>query len=284
MGWKDKPSDPAKVWINSSIEIQILLACGWDCHACDQLSNYHGISFVKKGTMTVAQIQHFVDELKAVNGYFGRARIVGGEPTGHPKLAEIIKLLHSELVATGHIGHLEIVTNGDGQAKLEALKPFIQKVRVSNEKDKQKHHSSNMRATPSSLGYEGKRCGQPEFCGWSLSYYGFAPCSSGAGIMRLRDLMPQQQVVSLPVGKTDEVWPQLQQLCNNCYHGLKDEDKVKCGTGTKPGQHALNTPNEDAWSHLAPWLMGRQPNWPIYGQPQERSFESVPANPDAVIV
>lgn len=267
MNWKSPPIDPDKLWLNNSMELQILLACSWDCHACDQFSNFHGISFVKKGTMTLAQIEHFIHEMQAANAYFGRIRILGGEPTGHPKFAEIIKMLDGWLVAYGHVGFLEVITNGDNPERIEPVRHLISRVRVSGERDKQKRHTANLRATPASLGYHGRRCNQPEHCGWSLSYYGWAPCSSGAGIMRLRDLMATHQRHALPGERgTEKNWPELQQLCDQCYHGLRDEDKVKCGTGQQPGQHALNAPSPEMWSHLGPWLSGKQPTWQVYGQ------------------
>lgn len=269
MGWKDPPKDPTKRWLNKSLEIQIMLACNWSCHACDQHSNFAGLSYVKKGTMTLSQIEHFIRQMKEANAYFGRIRLVGGEPSLHPKLTEIVRLLHAELVPS-HVHQLEIVTNGSHPEKLGAIRHLV-KVRVSDESDKQKHHTANLRATPNSLGYEGKRCGAPEHCGWSLSYYGFAPCSSGAGIMRLHDLMDIHRVAELPTagvreGGTGTVWPKLQDLCNLCYHALRPEDKVKCGTGMKEGQHELNTPSEETWKALAPWLNGRAAPWEVYGQ------------------
>jgi hypothetical protein len=272
--WKKGGPPQGKVKLNNSLELQILFACPWSCHACDQMSNFHGISFIKKGTMSMKQIEHFITEMKLANAYFGRIRIVGGEPTVHPAFVRICELLYNELVLTEHIGHLELVTNGDQSIlnyaeKIEAVKPFILHIHTSGEGSKQKHHTATYVHTPESLGYEGKRCGQPEHCGWSLSYYGYAPCSSGAGIMRLRDLMPKFQKNDLPmVAGTEANWPELQSLCNVCYHALRDEDKIKCGTGMKPGQHALNTPSPEVWTHLAPWLNGKEPDWPIYGQPQ----------------
>lgn len=271
MDWKSPPADPQKMWLNKSIELQIMLACNWSCHACDQFSNLHGMSFVKKATMTVDQITKFMREMRDRNAYIGRVRLVGGEPSLHPKLPAIIGLLH-ELVMQGHVGQIEIVTNGSHPEKIQDARGTVVplKVRVSDEGDKQKHHTANLARTPESMGYDGKICSAPWHCGFSLNYYGYFPCSSGAGIARLRDMM-QHQRLSLPTcqkpcNAVRETWPDLQQLCNFCYHGLKDEDKVKCGTGMQPGQHKLNAPSAEVWEHLAPWLNGKQPDWKIYGQ------------------
>ncbi len=263
MNWKEQPSDPSKVWLNKSLEIQILLACNWSCIACDQFSQFSKFSWVKKGTMTLEQIEHFCREMQAGNFYFGRIRLVGGEPTIHPKFAEIVMTLHSQLVLSGNVGIIEVVTNGSHPEKIAPVRNLINRVRVSDDGDKQKHHTANLINTPASLGYEGKRCGQPEHCGWSLSYYGFAPCSSAAGIMRLRDLMPEHQRLELPQVKgTEANWPKLQSLCNQCYHALRPEDKIKSGT-SDPDR---NKPSEEAAVHVDKWNSGAKPTWAVYGQ------------------
>lgn len=261
MNWKSAPADPSRLWLNKSIEIQIMLACNWRCPSCDQMSQFGSFSFIKKGTMSLDQIAHFCDEMVTSNAYFGRARLVGGEPTIHPKFAEIVELLHTRLVATGHIGIIEVVTNGSHPERIAPVKHLISKVRVSGNGDKEKHHVANLVHTPASLGYQGKRCGQPEHCGWSLSYYGFAPCSSAAGIMRLRDLMPEHQRLELPqVRGTEANWPKLQDACNLCYHALRPEDKIHAGLDA-----SKNIPGEEIAPMVDEWKAGKIPTWPIYG-------------------
>lgn len=211
--------------------------------------------------MSVGQIALFCEEMREANAYFGRIRLVGGEPTLHPQLPKIVELL-SEIVDEGHIGQLEVVTNGSHTEKLQALKTKIARIRVSGQGDKEKHHTANLAATPHSLGYEGSMCNAPWHCGISLNYYGYFPCSSGAGLARLMNDMDTWQRTSLPRQGVLEEWPDLQNLCNYCYHALRPEDKVKCGTD----QHKLNTPNQEMWSHLSPWLHGQKPDWKVYGE------------------
>lgn len=275
MGWKDPPADTTKTWLNRSLEIQLLLRCNWSCIACDQLSQFSSIAWVKKGTMTLSQIEFFCDEMIQSNSYFGRCRLVGGEPTIHPKFAEIVALLH-RLVVAGHIGCIEVVTNGSHPERIAPVRHLLAKVRVSDDNDKQKHHTANLIHTPQSLGYEGKRCNQPEHCGWSLSYYGYAPCSSAAGIMRLRDLMEHSRLELPLVGRTvrdsgtDGNWPRLQDLCNLCYHALKPEHKIKSGTSDPQ----RNLPGPDVKPQLDAWLAGRKPSWPVYGAKGDMGLEA----------
>ena len=264
MDWKAPPLDPAKRWLNKSLELAINLFCSWQCHACDAFSQFPTISIVRRGTMTISQIEHFVAEMKEANAYFGRIRILGGEPAINPKLPQIAELLHRELVQKGHVGRLEIITNGDHMEKLTpAVRQYLEKVRVSGEAAKQAAHVANLVHSPKSLGYIGKQCGQPGHCGWALNYWGYYPCSSGAGLSRFHDWQNWQRL-KLPVS-LKETWPDLVDLCQHCYHALRPEDKIKCGTGMQPGQAELNKPSPENQALLDSWLAGRQPTLAVYG-------------------
>jgi hypothetical protein len=213
--------------------------------------------------MTIEQIERFVVEMQQANAFIGRCRILGGEPTLHPQLVDIVRLLHRELVEKGHMAGIEIITNGSHPERIALINRPV-RVRVSGNKDKQKHHVANMLHTPASLGYQGRVCSSPWHCGFSLSRYGFFPCSAGAGIARIMNAMHWQRL-TLP--KTDEpcnavrhTWPDLCELCSFCYHGLKAEDKIHCGldeTKNQPGEHIKPALDE--------WLGGKEPTWQVYG-------------------
>lgn len=263
MNWKDKPQDTSKKWLNKSLELAINLFCNWDCIACDAFSQLHTVSIVKKGTMTLEQIWFFIGEMHRENAYFGRIRILGGEPTINPKFPEITKLLHDELVVPGYVGCLEVITNGTHPEKLLPVKPLLSRVRTSGESAKQAAHTANLVHSPATLGYHGNQCNAPNHCGWSLNFWGFYPCSSGAGLSRFHD-WERWQRLSLPVS-LKETWPDLIDLCQHCYHALRSEDKIKCGTGMLPGQAELNKPSPENQALLDSWLAGRQPTLRAYG-------------------
>ncbi len=222
--------------------------------------------------MTLAMIQNFIREMHDANAYFGRIRILGGEPTMWGPLPQAAKMLYDDLVVPGYIGHLELITNGDNMEKAREVKPWVVKIRVSNEADKQKHHTASMVNTPLSMGYppaDIKPCSQPTFCGIQLSAYGYFPCSAGAGLAKLRNLQKFQRLelptCVKPRNVVRETWPDLSELCGHCMHALKEEHKIKCGTGMKPGQHALSAPSPEVWEHLGPLLAGKQLDWQLYG-------------------
>jgi hypothetical protein len=264
--WNELPQDKAKLWLNKSLELQIILACNWHCIACDQGSQFSSFDFVKRGTMTLDQVRHFIGEMKSANTYIGRIRILGGEPTVHPKFKEIVELLHSELVPS-HVGQLEVITNGSHPERIQSVRHLI-KPRVSREEAKQSAHVANLINTPASLGYEGRMCNAPWHCGISLNAYGYFPCSSGAGIARFEDWMKWQRLklptCVKPCNAVRETWPELQELCNHCYHGLRDEDKVRCGTSNP----ANNVPGAHIKTKMDEWRKGKKAVWEVYGGSQ----------------
>lgn len=262
--WKEPPADRSKVWLNKSLELAINLTCNWTCIACDAFSQLRTTNIVRKGTMTLEQIWHFIGEMHQRNAYFGRIRILGGEPTIAPRFLEIVKLLREELVLKGYVGQLEVITNGTNPEKIEPAKQYLNRVRVSGEAAKQRAHTANLVHSPSTLGYVGKQCNAPGHCGWSLNYWGYYPCSSGAGLSRFHDWQRWQRL-SLPV-TLKETWPDLIDLCQHCYHALREDDKIKCGTGTLPGQAELNTPSPENQKLMDSWMAGREPSLPVYGQ------------------
>lgn len=267
--WNEPPADPAKLWLNKSIELQVLLACNWSCVSCDQGSQFSSFSWVKRGTMTLEQVARFVREMQDKNAYFGRVRLVGGEPTLHRNLAEIVALLHEGLVSRGHAGGIEVVTNGTHMERLAAIRPLLSKIRRSGDDEKQKHHIANLIHTPRSLGYEGKPCRSPWHCGISLNYYGYFPCSAGAGVARFEDLVLRWQRLELPTcvkpcNVVWEAWPDLSDLCGGCAYALRDEHKVKSGTRDP----ANNRPGEHIRPKLDEWKAGKAADWPVYGVDQ----------------
>lgn len=268
MSWKDPPADPSKNWINKSLEIQINLTCNWRCISCDSFSQ-HPFPFTKRGTMTMPQISRFCEEMIAANAYFGRVRILGGEPTINKNFKQFVEYLRWSLVPS-YVGRLEVITNGTHPEIIAEAKPYIDRVRVSDAADKEKHHTATLIHSPESLGYAGKICSSPWHCGISLNYWGYFPCSSGAGLSRFRDMMEWQRL-SLPLSvnwkypqkptAVRDNWPNLQELCNHCYHGLRDEHKIKSGAT----DWDRNKPSPENQKLLDDWLGGKQPNWPVYG-------------------
>lgn len=67
------------------IELEINVACDLDCFGCDRFSDV-----TTAPNMTVEQVKLFVDESIELEYKWDRIRILGGEPTIHPQLTQIV--------------------------------------------------------------------------------------------------------------------------------------------------------------------------------------------------
>ena len=237
-------------------------------HNCDSFSQFP-LPFTKRGTMTMDQIDHFIKEMQENNAYIGRIRFVGGEPTTNRMFAEIVSRIYKGLVPE-FIGCLEVITNGTHLEVVKPVRQLLSKVRVSGEAAKDKAHTASLVHSPASLGYQGTICGSPWHCGISLNYWGYYPCSGGAGLARFRD-WGEWQRTKLPLSvnwtypekptAVRDNWPDLQLLCNHCHYALNPADKIKSGTR----DWSKNKPNEENQKLLDAWMAGKLPSWKVYG-------------------
>lgn len=78
----------ASVGTFKHVEIQINTSCDCFCHGCDRFSDV-----ISDPNMTVEQVRRFVDESISLEWRWDRIRLLGGEPTLHPQLLEIVEEL-----------------------------------------------------------------------------------------------------------------------------------------------------------------------------------------------
>lgn len=91
------------------IEIEINVACDLACFACDRFSDV-----TTAPNMKVEQVKHFVKESLDLNWEWERIRILGGEPTIHPHIYEIVEAL----IEYRHIYpkcFIQLLSNGRGR-------------------------------------------------------------------------------------------------------------------------------------------------------------------------
>lgn len=99
------------------IEIEINTACDLACFACDRFSD-----ITNNPNMTVAQIKRFVQESIELKWEWDRIRILGGEPTLHPHLKDIVE----ELIEYRYYYpkcFIQLLSNGRG--KLSSVREWL---------------------------------------------------------------------------------------------------------------------------------------------------------------
>jgi hypothetical protein len=158
--------------------------------------------------MSMEQVSRFVGEVKRSRP-LGLISVMGGEPTLHPHLGDVLSLLRVELLEKGHVREIRIATNGETPLPVEA-----EGVPVYVSRPADKKHRCQL-AAPVDTGQPYRRCSIPFKCGISLNRFGYAPCGAGGAIARLFDLPFTRYQLPSSVAEFGNLLP----LCRLCQLG-----------------------------------------------------------------
>lgn len=217
-----REDDPLKF---RHIELEINTACDLACFGCDRFSDV-----TSAPNMTVEQVKRFVDESLDLKWRWERIRLLGGEPTLHPKFRECV----SEIVryrkhnTANHpaqpVVFLQVLTNGLGKSAIYREELKAQGISLHAEQ-KQKGVEpiwfNNTRLTPvdrdPNVG-ELQPCGifGPHGCGLGLTRHGYFLDGAGASIARVagHDI----GIMNLKDVTWEAMLEQAKILCRICGH------------------------------------------------------------------
>lgn len=199
------------------VEIEINSTCDMNCPYCDRF-----IGEAPTGPMTLAQIKCFVDESLELGWEWERIHILGGEPTLHKQLRNIVDALIEYRTYYPKV-LLRLISNGSGD--LEKHRPWLERqdivINVEAKDGRLPDYFCNMRRAPKDV--TGDPAPLPPCsifgirgCGLGLTKHGFFLCGAGASIAR---------VCGLDIGirrLADVTWErvvaQADQVCNVCGH------------------------------------------------------------------
>jgi hypothetical protein len=158
------------------IVIDITTACDLRCIDCNR-SCGEGQA-VANEHLSVAQVGRFVEESVACGREWDQIAIEGGEPTLHPQLADVVRLLVAYRNRHSPRTHIQLLTNGYAKAPHPSLESFRrQAVLVRNTRKtaprQQRHCEFNVAP-----------CDSPELCGVDCSQGCVLPACYGLGLTR----------------------------------------------------------------------------------------------------
>lgn len=168
------------------IEIDITYQCNLACINCCRFCG----KFPTKEKMTVDQICKFISESKKKKISWKYISLLGGEPTLHPDLIEIIRVLKEysdELVDC----RLAISTNGYMRQSLKILSKIPRGVEIINSRKKSSFQifDTIMVAPIDCIEFDDadytKGCRIIKNCGIGLTPYGYYPCAVAGAIDRI---------------------------------------------------------------------------------------------------
>ena len=199
------------------IEIEITTACNLYCLNCGRACS----QAPSNDSMSAEQIEKFVNESIDLNWKWKHIGLMGGEPTLHPRLFDVLDIIKKYKQLNPDC-KIEVVTNGYGIKVNEVLSKLPDWVGVRNSKKTSRiNEFITVNIAPIDL-KEYKNtdfttgCWITEACGVGLSRYGYYPCGAGATCDRVFGFDIGLKSLSL---LTEEVLQnQLKHLCKYCGH------------------------------------------------------------------
>lgn len=208
------------------VEIEITTRCSLACFNCDRSVR----QAPSEEDMSLEQIQKFVDESIKLDWRWMRIRLIGGEPTLHPRFFEILEIL-KPIRRINSRSKIEVCSNGYGRRVNNVLAnlPDWVSVRISKKNSNRNKFSSYNIAPMDLEEYQNAKfegCWIPYASGLGLTRYGYYPCGAGASVDRVFGFNIGQKDLSKLTDSN--LRAQLKILCRFCGH-YKDnfaEDNV----------------------------------------------------------
>ena len=217
----------------NSIEIDITYDCNLKCFNCNRACSL----VPSKEAMSVKQIQKFVDESIKINRKWRKINIMGGEPTLHPNIFEIVDLFLSYKRRFSPQTDLVIVTNNFGTKVNDVLSKLPEGIRIRNGNMKsrvQKFKSFHL-APADFRKYRNvdyiNGCSIPWLCGMALTLYGYYPCAQAAAIDRVFGFNLGEKTLPLNANVLRE---KLQIFCKYCGHFKIGENQIAIKNEVSP--------------------------------------------------
>ncbi|NUM32965.1 MAG: radical SAM protein [Candidatus Brocadiae bacterium] len=203
------------------IEIDVTWNCNLHCKNCDRSCR----QAPTQEQMSIQQIQKFVFESQQNHKKWEQIRILGGEPTLHPDILAILKILENYKNFYSPETKLILISNGYGPIVHSILKKLPKSIVI---KDTVKQSPDQSTFEPFNIapidlpGYQQTNflngCWITTYCGLALNRHGYYPCGVAGGIDRVFGLcLGKLQMPKEP----SEMLPVLDACCRLCGHFLR---------------------------------------------------------------
>ena len=169
------------------IEIDITYDCNLKCFSCDRSCE----QAPSKEQMMVEQIRKFTEEIVKNNVKLDRIRVLGGEPTLHADLLEILNVLLDYKQKYSSDTQIQLVTNGYGELVNRKLSELPKGIDIDSTLKKSKvQEFFPFNLAPKDLllwkhSDYSNGCRAIAKCGFGLTRYGYYPCAIAGGIDRI---------------------------------------------------------------------------------------------------
>lgn len=201
-------------WLNT-IEFDLTTFCNLSCqdcaHGCDK--------FPSKDYLSTKQVYEFVQESFAQNKKWKKIGLLGGEPTEHPRLVNVLSLLY-EYHRFSPQTTIWMMTNGSDPTLCGYIVKAYPWLTVLTNTDHSYHHAFYVSPADEGLFGSNTRC-EALHCGVGLGPYGFTPCVLGTTIHRIFGYETIKSLKDLTYTGCMSMFPE---YCQHCGWYLVDSD------------------------------------------------------------
>lgn len=206
---------PRYIRSHSLIELDITYRCNLHCINCNRSCK----QAPSTKQITIEQVQMFIKESIEKNIKWERIGVLGGEPTLHPDVLEILSLL-IEYKKNSHSNvNIVLYTNGYGNKVADVLSKVPIDIEITNSKktsERNKFYPFNKAPRDSILFKNAdfsNGCTITSYCGIGLTPYGYYCCSIAGSIDRVFGFdMGRKELPST----NDAMVDQLKVFCKLC--------------------------------------------------------------------
>ena len=196
------------------VEIEITTRCNLMCRHCDRRCSQAPAEV----DIQFEDIERFVAESRTLGYQWEKIALLGGEPTLHPNLEEIIGTI-SDFVGTLEACEFFLVTNSCGRDVKRTIRSIDSLISIEKRpKSPNEPWFTNMDLAPIDVAESVTSCEITSICGLGLTPWGYFPCGAGAAIARSLDL--DIGIRSLRDVNEENMIALLERLCQFCGHAL----------------------------------------------------------------
>lgn len=201
-----------------AIELDIAWACNLKCAGCSRACDVAPTGEM----MSVAQVRRFVQESIDQGVVWHRISVLGGEPTLHPDLDEILALLVEYRDRHSPRTRLRLFSNGYGERVREALARIPAGIEVRNTAKDREHEGCQDFVPFNVAPIDCHEFGGVDFrnlcqiardCGMALTPHGYYACVGAGPIDRVFGYDLGRQSMPAPGDDLDQVLPRFCRLC-----------------------------------------------------------------------
>src|SRR5271165_441711 len=200
------------------VEVDITYACNLKCFNCNRSCEQDPSG----DRMSIEQMSHFLEESRERGIRWKRIRLVGGEPTSHPQVLEIVNLVLEYRDQFSPKTRIEITTNGHGERanKMLALLPPGVRVNITAKVTNVQREFQTFNVAPIDVEEYGEAnfsngCWITQRCGIGVTPYGYYPCAVAGAVDRTFGLNLGRKTLPEP---HDNMKEELRTFCALCGH------------------------------------------------------------------